>query len=210
MCQQDHKSKTVINSDFLKKNVNWSLVENIRLTGGEVLLIKGIKELYLFLTQKKGKKVDIITNGTLIDNEWASLLVKGSNQVQISINAATKKTHSLVNKGSNFDKVIHNVKLLIALKRNFQSSAQIIYKYTICDKNIHEMVDAIELAESLGCDMIGYGYDRTTVPFILNKEVELRNQTKKRLVQLRSADLNVKIGLQPLQKLGLLETNRFK
>ena len=205
MCQQTHKSDTFINFHFVKQNIDWSQVEDIRLTGGEVLAMENAKAIYLMLTREKRKKVDIVTNGTLINKEWAGHLVRGSKQIQISVNSATKKTHLLVNRGSNFDKVIHNIETMIAFKKMTQSVVRIQFKYTICAKNIHEIIEAIELAEILGCDEIGFGYDRATVPFILNKATELRNRIKEGLESLIERDLDVRIERRTLNLLGLLE-----
>lgn len=46
------------------------------------------------------------------NHEWAEHLVYGSRKIRISVNAATKRTHELINKVSNYDKVIENIKKL--------------------------------------------------------------------------------------------------
>jgi MoaA/NifB/PqqE/SkfB family radical SAM enzyme len=153
------------------------------------------------------KKVNLITNGMLINEEWAEHIVRGSKWVQISINAATKKTHELVNRGSRYEKVIDNAKKIIHLKHQYNSDIRIIYKYTIVPENIYEIADAIEIAESLGFDEIEYGYDPNN--FILNEKKELKKQIKSKIFQLINSNLKIKINRRTLEYLGLLETTTY-
>src|SRR3990170_1191160 len=78
MCWQDHHNNVTLDSELLKKNIDWSRVENIEFQGGEVLAMKGAKKIYLWLTKEMDKKINLITNGTLISDEWAEHLLYGS------------------------------------------------------------------------------------------------------------------------------------
>lgn len=66
MCDADTNSKLCLDTEFAKKNIDWSKVEKIVLTGGEILAIAPAKELFLWLTREMNKKVDILSNGSLI------------------------------------------------------------------------------------------------------------------------------------------------
>jgi sulfatase maturation enzyme AslB (radical SAM superfamily) len=152
------------------------------------------------------KKVNLITNGLFLDDEWADYLVGGSNRIVISVNAATAKTHECVNRGSDFTKVISNIRRLVDLKHKHASVASIVYKFTIVPQNVHEISGAIQLADALGCDKIQFGYDRTMPGFLEE------NKDKKRLIhdelnQLMSGDnLKIEIGRHRLIRLGFLDT----
>ncbi len=87
--------------------------------------------MYLWLTKVMNKKVNLVTNETLINDEWAEHLVKGSRKIRISVNAATKKTHELVNKGSKYDKVVENIRKLIYHKHHLNLDTQITFHFTI-------------------------------------------------------------------------------
>ena len=169
MCDQSHKSKQGLDNHTLKANIDWKRVDDIELQGGEVLAMGNAKELYLWLTQEMGKKVNLITNGVLISDEWAEHLVKGANWIQISVNAATKKTHELVNQNSNFGRVIENIKKMIRLKSQYGVDVEIIYKYTILSENMDEIGRAVEFADALGCDTIAFGYD-VSLPALLEDD----------------------------------------
>ncbi len=204
MCSQDHHSKISIDSDVMKRNIDWSKVENIMLEGGEILAMKNAKEFYLWLTKTLNKKVNIITNGTLIDNEWAEHLVNGSKEIAISVNAATKETHEAVNIGSDFTKVINNIRMLIEKRNCLNLDTRIIYKYTIIPKNIHEIAEAINFADSLGCSKIHYGYSGL-IPSFLKENTVFRERIKKRLDRFMNAKMKIEVDGKTLGQLGLIE-----
>ncbi len=203
MCPQDHRSRITIDNNVLKKNINWSEVEDIEFQGGEILAIKGAKEMYLWLTKEMNKKVNLVTNGTLINDEWAKHLVQGSNKIRISVNAATKRTHEFVNKGSKYEKVIDNIRKLIYYKHQLNLDTQITYHFTIVRDNIHEIADAIEVADSLGCGKIAYGYD-SPVPAALREKKDLTEQIKSMICRLANSNFKIEIDTKRLQQLGLL------
>jgi MoaA/NifB/PqqE/SkfB family radical SAM enzyme len=208
MCDQSHKSKEGLDNQILKENIDWKRVDEIELQGGEILAMRKAKELYLWLTQEMGKKVNLITNGVLISNEWAEHLVKGANWIQISVNAATKKTHELVNKNSNFERVIKNIKKLIRLKGQYGMDVEIIYKFTILYENIDEICNAVEFADSLGCDTIAFGYD-ASIPSMLIEDGDRREKLKNAIAKLTKGHLRIRIGMKRLEQLGLVEVENY-
>lgn len=164
MCWQNHLSKATLDNRTLKKNIRWQNIENITFTGGEILAMSNAKELYLWITKQMNKKVNLITNGVLIDDQWREHLLRGARWIQISVNATTKKTYEFVSNSANYEKVIDNIKKLVLLKRQYKSAIKVIYKFTIVPENMHEAADAVLFADELGCDKISYGYDEF-VPF---------------------------------------------
>jgi len=203
MCNQDHRSKIIINNEILKKNINFSLIEDIDFQGGEILAMKNAREMYLWLTKELSKKVNLITNGILINDDWADNLVKGSNWIQISVNAATKKTHEIVNKNSSYTRVLDNIKKMVHLKNRYCSNVEIVYKFTIVPENIHEISEAIELADHLGCDQIAFGFDES-IPHFLQDNKPLSNTIKNRIALLKSSKLKVDIERKRLETLDLI------
>lgn len=204
MCRQDHRSRVMLDNETLKRHVDWEKLGTIELQGGEVLAMPKAKELYLWLTQTMRKKVEIITNGMLIDARWAEHIVWGSNWVQISVNAATKQTHERVNTGSNFEKVIEAVRTLVRLSRAEGGRCAIWYKYTVVPENAHEIADAIALADSLGCTQIEYGYD-ASVPAFLRAHPELVSSLRAALAAAVEAHgRTLRISVNRLRHLGLL------
>jgi MoaA/NifB/PqqE/SkfB family radical SAM enzyme len=138
-----------------------------------------------------------------MNDEWAGHFVRGSNWIQISVNAATKETHERVNKNSRFVKVIDNIGKLIRLKYQSRSNVKIIYKYTIASENINEIAEAIEFADSLGCDEIAFGYDYQ-VPFIFRENKEQREKIKNNISHIMDKNLKIKIERNRLERLEML------
>lgn len=209
MCDQDHKSTTGLDNDILMKNIDWKKVDEIDLQGGEILALKKSREMYLWLTQAMQKKVNLITNGLLINDDWADYLVRGANWIQVSVNAATQKTHESVNRRSNFKRVINNLKKLIDLKRLNGLDVEIIYKFTIVRENIREIGSAIELADSLGCDTIAFGYKNPDIPILLNEDRDLKEKIRCEISALINAHLRITIGMKRLEQLGLAEADNY-
>jgi sulfatase maturation enzyme AslB (radical SAM superfamily) len=208
MCDQSHKSKRGLDNNTLKANIDWKRVDEIELQGGEVLAMKNAKELYLWLTREMGKKVNLITNGVLISDEWAEYLVKGANWIQISVNAATKRTHELVNQNSNFERVIENIRKMIRLKGQYEMDVEIIYKFTILSENTDEIGNAVEFADALGCDTIAFGYD-VSIPALLEDDRDRREKLKNTIAKLTQDPLRITIGLKRLEQLGLVEAENY-
>ena len=206
MCGQNHRSRVSLDNVCLKKHIEWDLVEDIELQGGEILVHKNARELYHWLTRCMHKKVNLITNGLFLDDEWADYLVGGSNRIVISVNAATAKTHECVNRGSDFTKVINNIRRLVGLKHKHASVVSIVYKFTIVPQNVHEISGAIQLADALGCDKIQFGYD-STMPGFLEENKDKKCLIRDELNQLMSGDnLKIEIGRHRLILLGFLDT----
>lgn len=205
MCWQDHRDRHEISSDLLMEQVDWPLVENVELQGGEVLAMKQAKEFFVWLTQDMGKKADLITNGVLVNDLWARNLVLGANWVAVSINAASKQVHELVNRGSRFEKVTANVRRMTSLKQELGADLKIIFKFSIVPENIHEIADAIPLAADLGCDKIAYGFDPDTVPTYLQDNPQLRVALRQQLREQMAIGYPMEIESIRLQFLGLLD-----
>ncbi len=202
MCWQDHGAKIRLDNEVLKK-IDWPQIESIELQGGEILAMRGSREIYMWLTRRMDRKVNIITNGLLIDDEWAELLVKGSGRITISVNAATAKTHEQINCGSNFLKVTENIKKLVALKRRSGLAVEIYFKYTIVPENVLEIAAAIDVASSLGCDWISYGFS-SEVPVYFQQHEDVRQEIRNSLSQIIGKNqVGIRVELGHLDQLGL-------
>jgi len=210
MCWQDSRSKKMLNNEAIMDNIDWSKVEEIVLQGGEILAMSSAKELFLTLAREKNKKVNIITNGLLLNDVWMEHILSNSNWIEISFNAATKQTHETVNRGSNSRKVVNNIKRLAKLKEQYKSDIEIIFKYTVVPENITEIPDAIKFAETLGCNRIVYGYSKKALA-MLDNDVYLRNRLKERLnYVISNNDIKIKIEKDRLYHTGLIDNVSYQ
>lgn len=99
----------------------------IRLTGvGEPLLNKNLMKFVTY-AKKKGLKVGLITNGSLLDSEKINtLLTVQTDIIEISIDAMDKETYSTIRVGLDFDQVRGNILRLIERRNTLKSSTKVI------------------------------------------------------------------------------------
>jgi len=75
----------------------------------------------------------------------------GVDRIWISIDGATKKTYETIKKGSNFEKVLQNIKKFAELKNQLNSPLpELVFRYTLTNLNKEELPQFVELIHSLG------------------------------------------------------------
>ena len=137
-----------------------NLREIIPSTMGEPLLYEHFEEI-LALCNRYDAKLNLTTNGTfprLGVKAWAEKIVPVTSDVKISWNGATKETQELIMLGSNWEKVLDNVKAFIAIRDEFANQSnhrcQITFQVTFMEINIAELDEIVRLAISLGVDRV--------------------------------------------------------
>jgi len=180
MCKvhmREHINKAILNHEALVKNIDLGPFKEIVIQGGEPLFIPECRE-YLNYLGSIGKKYVLLTNGVLINNETARQLAKDAIRVCISLNAATKETHELVNRGSDFEKVKKNIKRLRKVKATTDSELVLHGRMTLTTTALHEIPLFIKTFGELGFDRINFGYDRATVPAYLTQNAAFTDKLR--------------------------------
>ena len=207
MCHQAARvppSTSVLDPEVLIQNIDTEPFHDIILQGGETLFIPECLE-YMDHLENLGKRYTILTNGLLIDDDMACRLAENANRVIISINAATKTTHELVNAGSRFDRVLENIERLRRARERGRSELKIIGRMTITVHSVHEIPLFIERFGSFGFDYVNFGYDKATVPQMLTTNPDLAQRVREGVKRaLLSTDLEMVDTLR-LIYLGLAE-----
>lgn len=198
MC--DHPQKyalepIIADGDQILSQVDLTNFENIIIQGGEPL---NIKECLSFLRVLDEKEISftLLTNGIIINDEIASLLARRAKKIIISLNAASKALHETINKGSNYDIVLNNIKKIIHYRRKYNSEVVIIGRMTITIKGLPDIPNFIRNFHKIGLDEINFGYVRETVPKYLDKYPDIKNQL--------IAEINKAISESDLEKIDLL------
>lgn len=197
MCWQDHKSRTVLNYQKVIDNIDLSPFDTVDIQGGEPLAITDAKAFYEYASSQ-GKRPLFMTNGLLINDDWAQKIVFNSDYIHVSLNAATEKTHELVNKGSKWPVVLKNIQRLREARGRLKTPFSIIGHMTIVVQNVHEVSMFIRDFPSLGFDRISFGYDKKVPPYLQTNpllKVALKHTIKKALA---------------VKDLSLIETKRLK
>ena len=116
-------------------------------------------EKYLDIVGKYGiPKVSFATNGMLLNKKYIIASIRNKvDEIIFSMDGAEKETYEFFRRGAHFEKVIKNIRLLRGLKLEFETNyPSIRFNYVMNIKNISEVPDFIELASSLGGDIIAF------------------------------------------------------
>lgn len=165
MCRRNFKDDTLLDFDIIKKQIDLSFFGSIEIQGGEPLFIEAAKKFFDYASSVN-KKISFLTNGTLINDEWAKKIALHSSFVYFSLNAATKETHEFINKGSSWNLVLENIQRVQSVRSALHTSVKIIGHMTIVKRNLGEIPLFIKIFRKLGFDSINFGYD-IEVPFYL-------------------------------------------
>ena len=199
-----HKENPVeLSSSQLIENINFRLFENIIIQGGEPLYINSCISLINYFN-KNNIEYTLLTNGLLIDENIAKQLAQNAKVVSISINAATQRTHKIINKGSDFYKILENIQTIIFYRKKFNTNLVIFGRMTLVKQNLHEIPLFIEKYKSFGFDKINFGFDNPSVPIFLNENHKFKNELKKEISLSLTNTSNNDIDFKRLKQLDLI------
>jgi molybdenum cofactor biosynthesis enzyme MoaA len=119
-------------------------LENIRFSGGEPTLYKGIEELIRMCNLYGVKRIAISTNGASSIKRYESLIDAGVNDVSVSLDACCASVGNEMAGGINvWDKVVSNIKKISKL-----SYTTVGMVFT--ESNLEDCVKSVLFADSLG------------------------------------------------------------
>lgn len=114
-------------------------------SGGEPLIHKEIGEILNYCNELGFEEIDLITNGTLINDNNIKFLKKYLTNLCVSLDGCDEESNASTRGNGSFGKTINN----IALLRKNKVPVNIIA--TIYKENIEHINDYIALASSLDC-----------------------------------------------------------
>lgn len=135
-------------ADFFKE---WGVKSACVAGGGEPMVNPGFAD-FLERLHKNGIKSGIISNGSLLNQKNAEAIAKYSSWCGISMDAGSSnvfmKVKGLKDKDM-FDKVINNIKRLVATKNKINSKVEITYKFLLHPLNVKDIYKAAKIAKLL-------------------------------------------------------------
>ncbi|WP_157601349.1 radical SAM protein [Stigmatella aurantiaca] len=148
---------------ILEDSRDTPLRELIPSTMGEPPIYSHFDEL-IDLCMAHGVLMNLTTNGTFPRRgarEWARRLVPILSDVKLSWNGATKQTHERIMLGTQWERVLENVRLFIA-ERDAHAKAgghrcRVTFQLTFLESNVAELADIVRLAANLGVDRVKAG-----------------------------------------------------
>ncbi|MHC5109426.1 MAG: radical SAM protein [Planctomycetota bacterium] len=132
----------------------------INLVGGEVTAYRKSWPFVQSIPEKyPGTKLQLTTNGTFFDQEWAEIFCQSGDDVLFSLIAATPQTYHTITGADVHQQAVNNIAQAIRLRRESGSDFSIRIGMVITPGTQHEIEPMVRLAESLGADQMGFGVD---------------------------------------------------
>ena len=130
-------------------------IQHLILSGGEPLLRKDLLELVEYAVAKDIKMVDIITNGTLLNDDFIKKLIKYKlNHVTVSLDGLSKINSEIRGQGA-FEKAEINIDKLNYYKEKYKVLFPTVgINFTIMDRNVSDILPMIDFAISKKCNII--------------------------------------------------------
>lgn len=122
----------------------------ITLSGGEPLLHPEIRAIIAHGSSKVG--VSVLTNGTLIDGDWAAFLAEHDVDVQVSLDGSTAAIHDQLRGRGSFDRALNAVDLL--QKAGLRD--RLNFCTTLMSQNLSDLEAIIKLTERLGVPLVRF------------------------------------------------------
>jgi radical SAM protein with 4Fe4S-binding SPASM domain len=130
------------------KAINWT-------GGGEPLVNQDFCDIARFTVHKRIQQ-GLYTNGSLIDKDLMFTILSTQEWVKFSIDAGTRETYEKIKGIDDFDKVIQNIKDMVARRNEDFYSIMIGMDFVITPDNYQEILKFSELVKELGVDYGGF------------------------------------------------------
>jgi len=110
------------------------------------------------LAKAKGLDLGFITNGSLINEKSARVILKNCTWTRVSLDAACPETFALTHgmNGDAFGKVLENIRLLADTKKRIKSDCTLGLGFLTSDRSVSDMQDSAKLASALGVDYLQF------------------------------------------------------
>ena len=136
------------------------LREIIPSTMGEPLLYRHMDEI-IDLCVEYGVKLNLTTNGTFPGRgarAWAERIAPVGSDVKVSWNGATGETQERVMLGSNWERVVENVRAFVGVRDDHAAGGgnrcRVTFQLTFMEVNYAELSGVVKLAAELGVDRV--------------------------------------------------------
>lgn len=123
--------------------------------GGEPLFDKSMALELMRKIKERGSRVEIITNGTLVDKEVAEEIVEmGWDLVTFSLDGPDEKTNDAIRSEGSFREAVKNAKYLSSIREN--GKPYLVVHTVLCNENYEKTGEIVKLVDEIGFDEIRF------------------------------------------------------
>ena len=134
---------------------NYPYLERVVWFGGEVFLYEHFEEMFDEACKWNNLKQQIITNGLAPNTRWMEKIIKAQNtELTFSIDGVTKEVYEGIRQGSDFERVVGNVKYIMKLKKELGIKKDIRMNSVIMKTNYKQIYDLLDFAKELGFNQL--------------------------------------------------------
>lgn len=190
-------------NNFKKILDKFEVVDELTLLGGEPLLNPNIVDIIEYCVKRR-IKVNLITNGLLLNRELSEFLVKNLYSIRFSIDGHNKEVYETIRKNANYKVLIDNINefMNIYFKQNNGLLKKIGINYVYMKQNYRYMSEMIKLCKKLNIKEISFNpycnpsfiTDKKTIDeFNINNMEELKNISIQVSEQAQKFNINAKV-----------------
>ncbi|MFP4117177.1 MAG: radical SAM/SPASM domain-containing protein [Candidatus Aenigmatarchaeota archaeon] len=176
--------------------------------GGEPFFDKDKAKKIMEKMKESGARGEVITNGTLVDEEIAEMLVNiGWDLVTFSIDGPDAETNDKIRSEGSFRQAVKNAKYLSRIRDN--SEPYLVVHTVICNENYKKPEEMVKLVDEIGFDEIRFNsmnvWNETGEKLKLDESK--RKEAKENLIEARkmTEKRNVESNIDEFVKHNLLE-----
>jgi MoaA/NifB/PqqE/SkfB family radical SAM enzyme/Flp pilus assembly protein TadD len=125
-------------------------LERLVWLGGEVFLCQYFDEMFEKALAFPHLQQQIITNGVILNQKWIERIMKANAELTISVDGVNKEVYEYIRNGSNFEKLIANIKLANQIKQKYFSKTPMRLNAVIMKSNYFQLEDFIDFAKEYG------------------------------------------------------------
>jgi radical SAM protein with 4Fe4S-binding SPASM domain len=135
-----------------------SKIRGLIFTGGGEPLCHPDTVSVVKLAKAKGLDLGFITNGALIDEKIAKVIIDNCTWVRVSLDAGSPKVFKITHgmDGNEFHKVLDRLELLVGVKKMLKSECTVGVGFLTCDSSKADMFKAALLAKKIGVDYLQF------------------------------------------------------
>ena len=178
--------------------------QKVKITGGEPLVYEELFPLLEFVKKIGIRKIEMTSNGSLIDIDKAKVLSEYLNRINISLHGGNKQIHNKIVKRNYFDDTLN------AIRYFCEQEIPTIINYTVMKENIESLPEICGVAKNTGADKIrfnllmkkgrGKSLQEISRQEVLDLRKQIKSLSKKKSVPLERSELYPEAYLEGIRE----------